>query len=474
MELHINVTNKVATYRLRDGDIVCGNSDYTIRFAFDEEWDGIIDLKARFIWNGVYQDQPIVGGICHVPTLHGAEEVQVGVYGGALHTTTPAVIKCHKSILCDDPEINTETGKDYENILTDLVRQAEAAAQRAENAAQRAEAAGGTDTVRYTITSNLANVTSTNASTIIAKGGTYSATLIANGGIIDSVSVVMGGEDITSSAYTASNHRIVIQSVTGDLIITAHAIVPNVYTITNNLTNVTSNNSVTSVEEDEMYTTLLLATVGNIKTVTVTMGGVDITSTAYSSTSDRITIAKVTGDVVITAVARESVYHDVTYNLTNVTSGTTSSRCEDGTTYATRLYTDVGYTFTVSVTMGGVDITDSVYDTGNQTITISNVTGDIVITAVGEAAEVYYSVSAHLTNVGANPVIPEGHTVLVGSQLFTTLTSQLGGTDTFTAVTVTMGGVDVTSTAVRASDTDFYYVSIGSVTGNVVITATAE
>ena len=38
MQLNINVVNKVATYQQRNGDIVCGNSDYTIKFTFDAEW----------------------------------------------------------------------------------------------------------------------------------------------------------------------------------------------------------------------------------------------------------------------------------------------------------------------------------------------------------------------------------------------------------------------------------------------------
>lgn len=135
MELHISVAGKIATYQKRDGDIVCGNNDYSVRFTFDAEWDSVADKTARFIWNGVYQDQPITNGVCAVPTIRGAREVQIGVYGGDLHTTTPAVIICRPSILCQDPDANPDTGRDYEAALTKLVRDAEEAADRTEAAA---------------------------------------------------------------------------------------------------------------------------------------------------------------------------------------------------------------------------------------------------------------------------------------------------------------------------------------------------
>ena len=32
--LHISILDKVATYRQRDGEIVCGNSDYQIEFLW--------------------------------------------------------------------------------------------------------------------------------------------------------------------------------------------------------------------------------------------------------------------------------------------------------------------------------------------------------------------------------------------------------------------------------------------------------
>lgn len=74
------------------------------------------------------------------------------------------------------------------------------------------------------------------------------------------------------------------------------------YTITNNLTNVSTSNSAASIAENTAYTAILTAPSGHeMGNVTVTMGGVDITATAYSG--GVVTIASVTGNVVITATA---------------------------------------------------------------------------------------------------------------------------------------------------------------------------
>lgn len=79
-------------------------------------------------------------------------------------------------------------------------------------------------TTQYTITNTLAHVTNSNNATVINEQTAYSATLSAESGyVISSVTVTMGGTDITSTAY--SNGTVSIASVTGDIVITASAIV---------------------------------------------------------------------------------------------------------------------------------------------------------------------------------------------------------------------------------------------------------
>ena len=80
--------------------------------------------------------------------------------------------------------------------------------------------------------------------------------------------------------------------------------VETTYAISNELINCTSSNSATSVKENAAYSTTLTANDGYTLTggtVTVTMGGVDITATAYAD--GVISIAAVTGDVEIFASA---------------------------------------------------------------------------------------------------------------------------------------------------------------------------
>lgn len=77
------------------------------------------------------------------------------------------------------------------------------------------------------------------------------------------------------------------------------------YTITNNLTNVTNSNLSISAEENSSYIASLNADSGyTISSVIITMGGINITSSAYSNGS--INISSITGNVIITATATEN------------------------------------------------------------------------------------------------------------------------------------------------------------------------
>ena len=82
------------------------------------------------------------------------------------------------------------------------------------------------------------------------------------------------------------------------------------YTVTLNLSNVTASNTATSVLANEVYNNTLTANSGyELSTVKVTMGGVDVTSSVYSSGVIKIDSTatggsdEVTGNIVITATA---------------------------------------------------------------------------------------------------------------------------------------------------------------------------
>ena len=76
------------------------------------------------------------------------------------------------------------------------------------------------------------------------------------------------------------------------------------FTVTNYLTDVINSNATSTVVEGGAYTaTLSCASNYQITSVTITMGGEDVTNTAYSGGS--ISISNVTGNIVITAVATQ-------------------------------------------------------------------------------------------------------------------------------------------------------------------------
>lgn len=76
------------------------------------------------------------------------------------------------------------------------------------------------------------------------------------------------------------------------------------YTVTNTLTQCTTNNSATQAVQGGSYSATITAKSGyELKSIVVKMGGTDISSTAVSG--GKITISNVTGNIVITAVAEE-------------------------------------------------------------------------------------------------------------------------------------------------------------------------
>lgn len=135
--------------------------------------------------------------------------------------------------------------------------------------------------------------------------------------------------------------------------------------ITNNLTGCTTSNSATSVAVNESYLATITPSSGyTLTTLTVTMGGVDITSTAVSGST--ISIASVTGDVVITAFAEAQA------SYTNLVR---TSIDRDGSVYNGVGYLDGKY-MSGGVPSSGAD--------SNATIT-----GYIAINSVSTTGDVY-------------------------------------------------------------------------------------
>lgn len=96
--ISISVKNKIAVQTNRTL-YVCSNSDYTALFDLDAEWNAFEIKTARFCYNGHYSDVVFTGNECEIPVIADTNEFEIGLFAGNLHTTTPAMVLCERSIL---------------------------------------------------------------------------------------------------------------------------------------------------------------------------------------------------------------------------------------------------------------------------------------------------------------------------------------------------------------------------------------
>ena len=76
----------------------------------------------------------------------------------------------------------------------------------------------------YNVEQNLTNVTSSYKESTIAAGAKLEATLTTDSDhTIQTPTIIMNGQDITASAWNSTDGTVTIESVTGDITITAAA-----------------------------------------------------------------------------------------------------------------------------------------------------------------------------------------------------------------------------------------------------------
>lgn len=95
--IDIIIRNKTAS-AVNQPCIVCGNSDYNVKFNFDDEWQAHTNKIGVFAYNrcGEWQSEKVLfeGDTCPVPALHGVRSVWIGVTAGDVRTSTPADVPC--------------------------------------------------------------------------------------------------------------------------------------------------------------------------------------------------------------------------------------------------------------------------------------------------------------------------------------------------------------------------------------------
>lgn len=95
--IDILIRNKTAS-AVNPPCIVCGNSDYNVKFDFDDEWQAHNSKIGVFAYNrcGEWRSENVLfeGDTCPVPALHGVRSVWIGVTAGDVRTSTPADVPC--------------------------------------------------------------------------------------------------------------------------------------------------------------------------------------------------------------------------------------------------------------------------------------------------------------------------------------------------------------------------------------------
>ena len=291
------------------------------------------------------------------------------------------------------------------------------------------------------------------------------------------ISIAMGGLAYTGWTYDMGAGTITIPDVTGAISIKIVAVAKK-FTLMNKLTYLTatpeSGEQITYGKPLEVTLKVMDVTLYALpETITVTMAGVELESTAYSynATTGVVRIEKVTGDVWITAEARQN--HAVSDGGENVTiSG--DEIVVDGGTYSGTIAPASGYKlpYAIKVLMGSKEISAGQYTYDNATgaIEIRDVTAPVTI--IAEAVqEGYYEVVLTLSHLVSSPASFEP--VAEGEPVALTL-SAASGYELPASIQVTMGGTALTA------GTDYTYnattgaFKLESITGTLVITANGK
>lgn len=138
------------------------------------------------------------------------------------------------------------------------------------------------------------------------------------------------------------------------------------YSVTKSGANISFDNDISSVDEYQGYSVNIAPNSGYvISDVEITMGG----STINAFTGEKV-----------------NLYHRITNTLTHCTTNNAKYNCIDGQSYGAIITADSGYTLdggTISILVGGIEMSQSYYSNG--AITIPNVTGDVVISVTAVA-----------------------------------------------------------------------------------------
>lgn len=259
------------------------------------------------------------------------------------------------------------------------------------------------------------------------------------------------------------------------------------YSVKYDLENLKVTPEITSVKEGEPLTVTLVPNETYFLLpdhIRVTMGDPNnvLSDEVYDAETGAITIPNVTGNIEITAEAVDNRYYTVTVDAKNLTYDKDAIKpIKAGYPLNTIIFTpEEGYKLptTAKVTMGGRELTaiEYAYDSTIGALEVPNVRGDIVITIEAVLAstttyKITYDISDHLWMEMLNPTLEVPSEIEANKFLGVIMLYAEVGYKVPETISVTMGGVEVPDAYLFIEEENRGEIKIGSVTGDVVITA---
>lgn len=192
------------------------------------------------------------------------------------------------------------------------------------------------------------------------------------------VTVTVGGETVTPTIDADGTYT--VPNVNGNVVVKSTK-TPKSFNVT--LGDDTTGAATATYMKD--YTFKLTPADGYTYNMAVTIGGKDYTGFTAAANEDGTTTytipgADVTGDIIINSnkAEKQPATFTVTFDGTGVGDATGENSVKENTNYTFTVAKKDGFKYTISATMGGKAVT--VTEGANNTYTIANVTGNLVIT----------------------------------------------------------------------------------------------
>lgn len=323
---------------------------------------------------------------------------------------------------------------------------------------------------KYKVTQNLTNITSDFSDTTVTEKTAITINFTVNKGYENPIYNVTMGE----LEQTVTDNTLVIESVTGDIVINATASIKT-FTITTHLegVNITNGEIPTTIEYGESVYAEIKPADGYEKIVThyyVTVSDGNQHDLKLNSSGWLDFTPSITDDIEVYVVASKKA-STFTYNetLTNCTSDFTSTTVTEGENYTIALTANSGYEFENSptLTMGTTTLNFEVAEdklTANITFTVSN---NVEVVAIAGEIIKEYSYTETLMNCSSNITT----TTIKGKQVIT-LTAN-AGYEFASYPNIKIGSV-VSAFSVSEDKQVATYSPVVNYYGNVVVIASAS